>query len=675
MDCWVGIDAGGTFTDFVVITQKTLLTHKVLSTPAAPEQAILRGLTDLGLLAEGAPPLRVYHGSTIATNAALEGKGARTAFITNEGFQDILLLGRQAREFLYDLTPPPSQRVFKNTRFFGVQTRRDATGKLLTPLTEAALEKLRSELDAWQPESVAVNLLFSYVDKTEELTLEKLSPPDALVTLSSELLPRHGEYERGVAVWLNAWLGPLVNKYLLRLQQMLDSTSCSVMQSSGLMMSAEQAASRAVHLLLSGPAGGVVAADYMGRRHQQPSLLTFDMGGTSTDISLVVDGPALTDKGAIGPYPVAVPMVDIHTIGAGGGSLASIDEAGMLRVGPESAGADPGPACYGQNGTQPTVTDANLYLGYLIPERFLGGRMLLYPELAEAALTRLGESLGMTPEQVALGIVRIANEHMTQALRMVTLEQGQDARIFTLCCFGGAGGLHLCALAENLGITRAMVPEHSAVLSAFGMLVSPLGSELGYSIQRPLSEWSDAQIEARFTKLLNQGVATLLAEGVPAEQIQRHCLLELRYQGQSHAIKIPWSNQNEAAQAFEANHLKLYGFNLDRTIELVAVRASLLGPVRQLATIEITANDQTQVSMQPTSYSNTKNLGTVPVFERTELQLDQPIEGPAIIAEEMSTTLVSSGWTCSKSSDGCLWLTQADNGYSAQSAEYPPKAI
>lgn len=653
MTCWIGIDTGGTFTDFVAITDGALRTHKVLSTPAAPEQAILQGLADLGLTGDSAPPLQICHGSTIATNALLEGKGVRTAFITNEGFEDMLLLGRQAREALYDLTPAPSRRVFQNTAFFGLPVRRSATGELLTPLTEAAMDSLHEQLAAWRPESIAVNFLFSYVDGSEEKRLRDYLPANVFITLSSELLPRHEEYERGVAVWLNAWLGPLVGRYLIKLQDRLSSARVAVMQSSGLTMAADQAAHKAVHLLLSGPAGGVAAAAYIAHQRNEPFLLTLDMGGTSTDVSLVAGNPVLTDRGTVGPYPVAIPMVDIHTIGAGGGSLASIDMVGMLRVGPASAGATPGPVCYGQGGEQVTVTDANLYLGYLIAEKFLGGRMQLHADLAAKALERLGQSLNMTAAQVAAGIIRIVNEHMTQALRMITLERGRDARKCTLFCFGGAGGLHLCALAENLGIKRAIVPEYSGVLSAFGMLVARGGRELSFGLNRPLAELQAERIGAGFARLVAEGTAVLELEGIAACDIQVGLSLELRYQGQTHAVRIPWVNQAEAAEAFTARHQELYGFSLARTIELVNLRVSLVGPERSLAVKQVAA------TRDPASSDGS---GAIPVWERVELGGAQVIAGPAIITDEASTTLVQPGWTCRKEEDGCLllrWLEPA----------------
>lgn len=662
---WVGVDAGGTFTDFVVLSKTALSTYKVLSTPAAPEQAILQGLSEMGLL-DTIPmeeaSLAICHGSTIATNAALEGKGVRTAFLTNEGLEDLLLLGRQARQELYNLTPEARTSDFPDTLFLGVPTRRDAQGELITPLTDEAIAAIKSKLRDFQPESVAISLLFSYLDNSEEERLRSAiqsANAGLFVTLSGDLLPKHGEYERGVAVWLNAWLGPLVKRYLSDLKRDLpDDSHLAVMQSSGLTISADKATERAVHLLLSGPAGGVAAGAWVADRKQDPLLLTFDMGGTSTDVSLVMDSkPALTDSGKVGIYPVAASMVDIHTIGAGGGSIASVDAADMIRVGPESAGADPGPACYGNGGSEPTVTDAHLHLGYLVADRFLGGQMTLDKQAATDALTKLGKRLDMTPDHLAQGIIRIADENMTQALRVITLERGQDPRHCTLCCFGGAGGLHVCALADNLGITKAVVPAYSGVLSAFGMLVSPPGRELSDSIQRPLSEWTDADIERRFSLLKDQGIAELVAESVPADQIQSRPMLALRYKGQSHPVEVPWQSIRQVETAFKAQHLSLYGFHLDQVIELVALRLSLTGSAPDLVYPKV--HEHSEVKGQKPDHHSVFGQGKVPVFERNHLNVNLVYQGAVIVVEDTATTWVSSGWSVMRDADNCLQLTRA----------------
>ena len=355
----LGVDTGGTFTDFVLLDDSRLRIHKVLSTPDAPEQAILQGIDELGIGAVAAAgQLVVIHGSTVATNAALEGKGVRTVFITNRGFADMLSIGRQARSELYQLQPALTAPPVPADLCLETGGRMTPGGDELVPLGRADLESLRAQIEALQPEAVAINLLYAFVDDRYERAIEASLPAGLFCSRSSEVLPEHGEYERGIATWLNASLGPLMASYLQRLQQALAPGPVTIMQSSGGTIALEQAARRAVNLLLSGPAGGLAAARHIGHLCGQPRLMSFDMGGTSTDVALIDGEIRLSNEGHIGRWPVAVPMVDMHTIGAGGGSLAFVDGANLLHVGPQSAGASPGPACYGLGGTQATVTDA-----------------------------------------------------------------------------------------------------------------------------------------------------------------------------------------------------------------------------------------------------------------------------------------------------------------------------
>ncbi|NIR99194.1 MAG: hydantoinase/oxoprolinase family protein, partial [Gammaproteobacteria bacterium] len=367
----LGVDTGGTFTDFVLSDgDGALRIHKLLSTPQAPEEAIVQGVRELGL--DRGEDLRVIHGSTVATNAVLEGKGARTALITNRGLADMLSIGRQVRHALYDLQPRPTSPPVPPELCLETGGRLDAQGRVIEPLTDADLEELRRKLRALAPEAVAINLLFSFLDERFERAVEGIVPEGVFVSRSSAVLREYKEYERGVTTWLNAYVGPLVDGYLQRLQAALAPAALAVMQSSGATIEARQAGRQAVHLLLSGPAGGLSGARYVARRAGREQVLTFDMGGTSTDVALIHGEPQLTSEGHIGGYPVAIPMVDMHTIGAGGGSIAWVDAGGLLQVGPRSAGAHPGPACYGRGGEAPTVTDAHLVLGRLRPEAFLG---------------------------------------------------------------------------------------------------------------------------------------------------------------------------------------------------------------------------------------------------------------------------------------------------------------
>ncbi|MCU7811162.1 MAG: hydantoinase/oxoprolinase family protein, partial [Candidatus Thiodiazotropha sp. (ex Notomyrtea botanica)] len=441
----IGIDTGGTFTDFVLFRSQGITIHKVLSTPKAPEAAILQGVRELDL---DPSCLTVIHGSTVATNAALESKGVRTLYIGNRGLGDLLTIGRQARRELYNLEPAEVRPPVSRTDCLETGGRLGPAGEVLEPLSQAALEKLIQQVKASGAESVAINLLYSFLDDSFERMIETAMPQGMFVSRSSTVLPASGEYERGIATWLNSWVGPLVAGYIERLREGLPEARVSVMQSSGEAIDAAQASHQAVRMLLSGPAGGLVGAGFTAEVSGRRQLLTFDMGGTSSDVALIDGVPRLTREGHIGPWPVAVPMVDMHTIGAGGGSIASLDDGGMLQVGPASAGADPGPACYGLGGSLPTVTDANLVLGRLRPGAFLGGRMHLDTRAAFQAIGGLAEVLHLTIEAAAAGIIRVANEHMARALRVISVQRGIDPRGYTLVSFGGAGGLHVCALAD-----------------------------------------------------------------------------------------------------------------------------------------------------------------------------------------------------------------------------------
>ena len=466
---FLGVDTGGTFTDFYWYSETGARFHKVLSTPEEPQQAVMQGIADLGITAavrEGA--VVIIHGSTVATNAALEGRGARTVLVTNLGFGDLLTLGRQDRPDIYALYPVAMKPPVPQSLCVEVNCRRDAQGRIVQALTDRTVQEFRERIAELNPQAVAINLLFSYINSADERRLIDALPDILFACRSSEVLPEICEYERGVATWLNAWLGPVVESYIGRLQKEVSPAPLSIMQSSGGTVDATSASRRAVNLLLSGPAAGLAAAQYIGRQVGQPRLMTFDMGGTSTDVALIDGEIRLTTEGRLAGYPIAAPMVNMHTIGAGGGSLASLDAGGLLHVGPKSAGARPGPACYGYGGRQPTVTDANAVLGRLRPNYFLGGRMVLDLAAAEEAVSRLADELGVSTVDAAQGIIATTNEHMAKALRVISVQQGYKPEDYELCCFGGAGGLHVCALAEELApVLRCASVSASASSSDF----------------------------------------------------------------------------------------------------------------------------------------------------------------------------------------------------------------
>ncbi|BAZ95398.1 N-methylhydantoinase A/acetone carboxylase subunit beta [Thiohalobacter thiocyanaticus] len=651
MSIRVGIDTGGTFTDFVVLQDGRVRVHKVLSTPDAPERAILQGLDELGLA--GASGMSLVHGSTVATNAVLEAKGVKTVYITNRGLGDVLAIGRQARAELYNLQPEPVEPPLPPEHCLETGGRRDARGKVITPLTDADLAELKTAIERLQPRAVAINLLFAFLDGEDERRIAAALPADLFVSCSSEVLPEIREYERGMATFLNAHVGPLVEGYLQRLKAGVAPAPVAVMQSAGGLVDADQAARHGVHLLLSGPAGGLRGAGFVGRLAGCERLLSFDMGGTSTDVALIEGEPRLTTEGRIGRYPVAVPMVDMHTIGAGGGSIARVDAGGMLLVGPESAGAAPGPACYGRGGTEPTVTDANLVLGRLRPEAFLDGGMRLDAQAARMAVLRVAEPLGLTPEAAAAGIVRVANEHMARALRVISVQRGLDPRDYVLTSFGGAGGLHVCALAEALGMRRALVPVQAGVLSALGMLSAAPARQLSRAWPARLEDCAAAELEAALNELAIQGGAELAAEGLDAGRLQRRASLDLCYEGQSFVLTLLWEGIAATAAAFHAAHEARYGHRLARPVALVNLRLEVAGPAPDLVLPERAPDEaapEARVAMPGLE-------AEVPVHARDALGAGQCLAGPALITETVATTWLAPGWRCEVDRWGNLLLT------------------
>jgi N-methylhydantoinase A len=650
----IGIDTGGTFTDFVVWEDGRVRIHKVLSTPDAPERAILSGIADLGLSPRG---LRVVHGSTVATNAVLEGKGARTLYVGNRGFEDLLSIARQARTDLYALQPPPRHPPVPRELCIGTGGRLGADGTPLEPLTADDLQTLVAAVERLAPEAVAVNLLHAYLDDGAEQAIAAALGERAFVSRSSEVLPVAGEYERGIATWLNASLGPVVARYLGRLGEGLPGARVAVMQSSGEAIAAEQTARHAARLLLSGPAGGLAGAALAASAAGEERLLTFDMGGTSTDVAVIDGETRLTSQGRIAGLPVHLPMVDMHTIGAGGGSIARVDAGGMLLVGPESAGADPGPACYGRGGRLPTVTDANLVLGRLDPEGFLGGMLRLDADAARRALDPLAAALGVSVEAAALGVVRIADEHMARALRTISVERGLDPRGFLLTAFGGAGGLHACALAEALGIPRILIPVHAGVLSALGMLAAPPGRTLARAWPGLLTQLGQDDIAAALESLARQGIDELQAEGRKPSELHIERALDLRYRGQSNTLEIPWGSGVDPGETFTRRHTEAYGHVLDLPVELVNLRVRVRAPPPPIRL------EREGLAVEPARPARRLAAHAcrepVPVLDRADLADGGSITGPAMVADSVATLWVAPGWTAGLDPIGNLRLERA----------------
>lgn len=650
----VGVDTGGTFTDIVAVersgTTLAIRQCKILSDPADPSAPIVAGLEKLGLQEVA---LQIIHGTTVGTNAVLEGKGARVAYVTSKGFADVLTLGRQERQQVYQLQQAEIAPPVSADCCFEVSTRVAADGALLDLADEQELQQLVADLRECGLESVAINLLFSFLSPGAEKAIAEHLGDEWFVSCSSDILPEVREYERGMATWLNASVGPVISGYLARLQKRLPRAAIAVMQSAGTTIAAEQAAGQAVRLLLSGPAGGLAAARSLAKQTSTPKLMTFDMGGTSTDVALFNGEIPLTNQSRIGDWPLSIPSVDIHTIGAGGGSIARVDRAGMLLVGPESAAANPGPACYDQGGQQVTVTDANLLLGRIPANTLLGGYLPLDVSAAQRAMAGLAQDMNCGVLDAARGVIRIANEHMARALRVISVERGHDPAEYALLCFGGAGGLHACDLAELLNMDRIIIPARSGVLSAVGMLVSEPGRELSRAVLKPLEELDDEEIAIGFHALESEARAQLIAEGCAAGDVQFRHQIELRYRGQSATIPINWQYGGEHAQAFHVAHKKVSGLQLPHAVELVNLRLGAWAPA-VLQSVDI---EPVVVNVPRTEMIYTPELAQeVPMVHRGALQPEQSIAGPALVVEAASTAWIKPGWLARADRWGSLFL-------------------
>ena len=658
----LGVDAGGTFTDFVCVEFKqpiAIKIHKALSTPAAPEQAILEGIRAMGLepvMKNG--DLHIIHGSTVATNAVLEAKGAKTVFVTNYGFADMLQLARQPRPQLYQLefeavAPPVAPELCLQTG-----GRLAADGSILEPLSASELKQLIAKIKAIDPDAVAINLLFSFIDDSfEKAICEAISDAGlrAFVSRSSQVLPEYREYERGIATWLNASLGPIVGRYLLELQQQLGKSSLQIIQSSGETIGATQAADSAVNLLLSGPAGGLIAVKFLADQLGLEKIISFDMGGTSTDVALLDGEISTTNEGTIAQYPIAVSMVDMHTIGAGGGSVAVIDRGGMLQVGPRSAGADPGPACYGKGGTEATVTDANLVLGRLVPEITLAGGLRLKLQLALNVIQKLADKAELTVVQVAEGIVSVANEHMAKAIRLISVNRGHDPREFVLSSFGGAGGLHVCALAEAMSMRRAIVPVHGGVFSALGMVVANRGRQFSKTLGLETSRSDESELGFEFDTLEQIGRQQLALEGLSADSLTARRTVDIRYIGQSYALNVAWTNRQQAMAAFQQLHQRRYGYIHKGAMELVTLRVSVVFENPGFALPAVGAEGSCN---KPESSMVYDDAVKARVVATAALQPGEEVVGPAVISEYSSTTFVAPGWSAHRDRFGNILLEQ-----------------
>jgi N-methylhydantoinase A len=649
----IGVDTGGTFTDFVVVRDGRIEIFKELSTPHQPDAAIMRGIQRLG----GPAFAELVHGSTVATNALLERKGARTALLATEGFEDLIVIGRQARRQLYNIFVTRPEPLVEDALRFGVRERTLYDGSIEVPLDCSHLGQIVKELAGQKVESVAVSLLFSFANPQHENTiLAALKPLEIPVSLSSEILPEYREYERTSTTVINAYLAPLMSHYLLRLRDRVNARAAGrrlrIMQSNGGVVQSETAAEAPVRTILSGPAGGVVGAFHVARMSGYSRIITFDMGGTSTDVAVCDDEIKVTHESEIDGLPIGIPMMDIHTVGAGGGSIAQLDPGGALTVGPESAGADPGPICYGR-GERLTVTDANLILGRLRPEFFLGGTMRLAADRVAPVVGRMEWARHWRSlEELAQGVIDVVNNNMEHAIRLISVERGYDPRDFVLFCFGGAGGLHAATLARSLGIRRVVVPQSPGALSALGLLLADVRKDYSRTVLID-AESSSARLNQVLAELHQRGLADFEAEGFKKHEIRSADFVDLRYRGQSYELTIEL--KTDFIEAFHRAHERRYGFaSRNRPVELVSVRSTLFGR---------TAKPEFKKAPRQRSRPERVKAGPVwidrervntAIYDRSTLRHGHVIEGPAIIGEYSSTTLVPKDFRCSV--DGYLNL-------------------
>lgn len=664
----IGIDTGGTFTDVIAVMGERQFAFKVPSTPRAPEEAILAGLArvfdEFGVARDvSGVEIEIVHGTTVATNALLERKGARTALITTAGFEDVIEIGRQARPDLYNLSVTRPDPLVPRELRFGLRERVGPDGAVILPLRKSELKKLAGRLRRAGVQSAAVCLLFSFANpEHESAAAAALAELEIPISVSHRILPEYREYERTSTIVINAYLAPRVSLYLNLLLKGLFEWSegnrpvgLRMMQSSGGSISVVTAMREPVRTILSGPAGGVIAATRIAELTGYEDIVTFDMGGTSTDVSLCRKGARTTNEAQIAGLPVAAPVLDIHTVGAGGGSIADVDGGGALRVGPESAGADPGPACYGK-GDRPTVTDANLVLGRFAGSGLLSGEMKLDEDRAAAVIDELAAAMSaasarkVTRIQAALGVIRVANANMESALRLVSVERGHDPRRFALLSFGGAGGLHAAALAAALGTPRLLIPAFPGAFSALGVLLADVVKDYSRTVMTAVesSQKIPPEIEDQFAAMEKQAVDELREEGFSPRQINLIRLLAMRYRGQSFELEISAGHTNvDAIARFHQAHRERYGHSDPRrVVEIVSLRLRGVGITEKPELKSVRSIRRFKAApLRVARVWLGERASRVGVYERGELKPGATIDGPAIITEYGSTTLLPVGWT------------------------------
>ncbi len=657
----LGVDTGGTFTDLCVLDESSgnLVVTKVPSTPSNPALAVIAGIDKL-IEGKGIVPEKVrflIHGTTVATNALLEHKGAKTALITTEGFEDVLHIGRQNRPRLYHFQARRPKPVVPRHLRYGVSERILYTGEVLKPLDESKIEAIVEQVKAKAVQSVAISLIHSYANPVHEQKIKSIVSsvfPEAYVTASVEVLPEFREYERTSTISINAYVMPKVNDYVADLDKRLKNLEIAsdlyIMQSNGGVITAKTARQMSARTVLSGPAGGALTGVFVSRTIEKPNVITIDMGGTSSDICLIEGGtPRLTTESDIGGYPIKLPMIDINTIGAGGGSIAWIDSGGALQVGPQSAGADPGAACYGRGGTEPTVTDAHAILGRINPAYLLGGEMDLHLDDARSILEeKIAHPLGISVQKAAEGIIAVVNANMIRGIRRVSVERGYDPREFTLVPFGGAGPLHGVELAQALNMHEIVVPAYPGIASAFGMLSADVRHDY-VQTQISISEAVDVgDLLSLFRGMEERGVKQLGREGFSGRSVVLIRSADMRYIRQAYELSVPVKGGalerqdiSSIVESFHDLHERAYGYaRRKEAVEFVNLRVVALGKLPQFHIKD--RRPPVKETLKPIDHREVCFEGATvktPIYHRDHLPLGWEISGPAII-EQMDSTIV-----------------------------------
>ncbi len=646
----IGVDTGGTFTDFVIWKDGRTFNKKIMSTPENPSLAIFAGLKEF--LGRESDPIFIVHGTTVATNALLERKGGRIALITTAGFEDLLHIGRQTRGRLYSLQPEERKPLLPRRLCFGVNERTLASGKVEREVDRSELRSVIRKIRENGVEAVAVCLLHSYANPANErIIAEGLAGTKLMVSVSSRILPEYREYERMTVTAVNAYLMPVMGRYLAELTQRIRPAELRIMQSNEGYISPQAARREPIKTALSGPAGGAVGALHLAKAAGFPRIISFDMGGTSTDVTLIDGAVQRTHESRVGDFPIRLPIIDIHSVGAGGGSVAYADKGGSLRVGPRSAGADPGPACYGR-GDLPTVTDANLFLGRLDPQFFLGGRMDLHPERSRSAIEKIARQIGKTTIETALGIIDVANANMEKAIRVISIERGFDPRSFALFSFGGAGGMHAVDIATCLRIPTVLVPQNAGVLSAFGLLMADSIKDYTRSLMKTDGQLSVTELDIAFLRLEKTGLEDMGRDGFSAGDVVLERSLDCRYLGQSYEINVPYFRATTLRRAFlerfDRRHSELYSYRHEkRTVEVVNLRIKAIAVAPKIPLKRIPGKKE----MDPKALVKTQTLFTggrkaqlAGVYDRSRLVPSNRIAGPALVIDPESTTYLPPGF-------------------------------